>query len=651
MEAKETSVSDRGGSVSKRVGDRCRGVPLCFAVAASAVFLSVSACAPVPESATDSATDSATILAPAAKTPPAASAAAPHPESEARAAPDQATGGAVPSALEAPPARHAKEPARAARHMVAAANPLATEAGRDILRAGGGAVDAAIAAQMVLNLVEPQSSGIGGGGFMLHYAAAGGEIAAYDGREKAPRAAHPYMFLDGSGKPRDFFDAAVGGLSVGIPGLLRMLELAHREHGRLSWKRLFEPAISLAEKGFEISPRLHKLLAGDKYLKRFAAPAGYFYEPDGSAKPVGARLVNRPLARTFRMIAESGADAFYSGPFAEAIVDTVRGVAGNPGVMTAADLAVYEAKKRDAVCLPYREWLVCGMPPPSSGGITTLQILGLLQGFDLGTLEAGSSSAVHLIAEASRLAFADRDTYIADPDFVPVPTAGMLDPGYLELRARGISEFRGMEEAQPGMPGVGARLRLAPGTAEHGVSTTHLSVLDADGNAVAMTSSIEDAFGARLMVNGFLLNNQLTDFSFLPNRDAAPIANRVESGKRPRSSMAPVLVFDASGRVVLVIGSPGGSRIIGYVVKTLVGVLDWKLDIQAAIDLPNFVNRNGATELEKGTPILAIAADLEALGHAVEERDMNSGLHGIAASQGAITGGADRRREGVALGD
>ncbi|MDP6119990.1 MAG: gamma-glutamyltransferase, partial [Rhodospirillales bacterium] len=237
-------------------------------------------------------------MAPAAKTPPAASAAAPHPESEARAAPDQATGGAVPSAQEAPPPRQAKEPARAARHMVAAANPLATEAGRDILRAGGGAVDAAIAAQMVLNLVEPQSSGIGGGGFMLHYAAAGGEIAAYDGREKAPRAAHPYMFLDGSGKPRDFFDAAVGGLSVGIPGLLRMLELAHREHGRLSWKRLFEPAISLAEKGFEISPRLHKLLAGDKYLKRFAAPAGYFYEPDGSAKPVGTRLVNRPLART-----------------------------------------------------------------------------------------------------------------------------------------------------------------------------------------------------------------------------------------------------------------------------------------------------------------------------------------------------------------
>ena len=657
MEAKETSVSDRGGSAFKRVGARCRGVPLCFAVAASAVVLALSACAPVPESATksatESATESATISAPAAasepapapETPPAASAAPPRPEPEARAAPEPATGRAVPLG------RKAREPARAARHMIAAANPLAAEAGRDILRAGGSAVDAAIAAQMVLNLVEPQSSGIGGGGFMLHFAAARGEIAAYDGRETAPRAAHPYMFLDGSGKPRAFFDAAVGGRAVGVPGLLRMLELAQREHGHLPWERLFAPAISLAEEGFEVSPRLHKLLAGDKYLKTFAAPARYFYEPDGSAKPIGARLVNRPFARTLRMIAKQGADAFYSGPFAEAIVDAMRGAAGNPGLMTAADLAAYEAKKRDPVCLPYREWLVCGMPPPSSGGITTLQILGLLQGFDLGALGAGSPRAVHLIAEASRLAFADRDTYIADPDFVPVPTAGMLDPGYLELRARGISEFRGMEGAQPGMPGTGARLRLAPDTAEHGASTTHLSVLDADGNAVAMTSSIENAFGARLMVHGFLLNNQLTDFSFLPNRDAAPIANRVEPGKRPRSSMAPVLVFDASGRVLMAIGSPGGSRIIGYVVKALVGVLDWRLDIQAAIDLPNFVNRNGATELEKGTPILAIAADLEALGHTVEARDMNSGLHGIAVSQGTITGGADPRREGVALGD
>ena len=636
---------DRVGRKLSRAAGRA-GVALRFAAAVGAVVL-VAACGPVPKSTPASAPAPAPVSAPApaVEAPKAASVTAPRPQSEARAAPPPAAG------REAPSGRETREPARAARHMISAANPLAAEAGRDILRAGGSAVDAAIAAQMVLNLVEPQSSGIGGGGFMMHYAAASGEIAAYDGRETAPRAAHPYMFLDGSGKPRAFFDAAVGGLSVGVPGLLRMLELAHREHGRLPWERLFEPAIALAEAGFEVSPRLHKLLAGDKYLKRFAAPALYFYEPDGSAKPVGARLVNRPLARTFRMIAKYGADAFYSGPFAEAIVDTVRGAAGNPGVMTAADLAAYEAKKRDPVCLPYREWLVCGMPPPSSGGITTLQILGLLQGFDLGAMGAGSPRAVHLIAEASRLAFADRDTYIADPDFVPVPTAGMLDPGYLELRASGISEFRGMEGAQPGMPGVGARLRLAPGTAGHGVSTTHLSVLDADGNAVALTSSIENAFGSRLMVNGFLLNNQLTDFSFLPNRDAAPIANRAEPGKRPRSSMAPSLVFDASGRVVMVIGSPGGSSIIGYVVKALVGVLDWKLDIQAAIDLPNFVNRNGATELEKGTPIVAIAADLEALGHAVEARDMNSGLHGIAVSQGAITGGADRRREGVALGD
>ena len=641
----EKPVLERVGSALGRAAGHA-GLPLRFSATVGMIVLA-AACGPVPKSTTESAVTPAPVPAPApaAEAPKAASAAAPRLQSESRAAPEPATGRAVPYE------REATEPARAARHMIAAANPLAAEAGRDILRAGGSAVDAAIAAQMVLNLVEPQSSGIGGGGFLLHYAAASGEIAAYDGRETAPKAAHPYMFLDGSGKARTFFDAAVGGLSVGVPGLLRMLELAHREHGRLPWERLFEPAISLAEEGFEVSPRLHKLLAGDKHLKTFAAPAGYFYEPNGTAKPVGAKLVNRPLARTFRIIASFGADAFYSGPVAEAIVDAVRGVSGNPGVMTATDLAAYETKKRDPVCLSYREWLVCGMPPPSSGGITTLQILGLLQGFDLGALGAGSPRAVHLISEASRLAFADRDTYIADPDFVPVPTAGLLDPGYLESRARGISEFRGMGEAQPGMPGVGAGLRQAPGTAEHGVSTTHLSVLDVDGNAVAMTSSIENAFGARLMVHGFLLNNQLADFSFLPNRDAAPIANRVESGKRPRSSMAPVLVFDASGRVVMAIGSPGGSRIIGYVIKVLVGVLDWKLDIQAAIDLPNFVNRNGATELEKGTPILAIAADLEALGHAVEARDMNSGLHGIAVSQGAITGGADPRREGVALGD
>ena len=650
-------MPDRAGKELGRVRGHA-GAPLRLAWAVGALVL-LAACAPVPESeyesdyesvdestlSSASASAPAPVPAPATDAPQVASAAASRSETEARAAPEPST---VPAAH---PGREAREPARASRHMISAANPLAAEAGRDILRAGGSAVDAAIAAQMVLNLVEPQSSGIGGGGFMLHYAATSGEIAAYDGRETAPAAAHPYMFLDGSGKPRGFFDAAVGGLSVGVPGLLRMIEMAHREHGRLPWERMFESAISLAEKGFEVTPRLHGLLAGDKYLKTFAAPADYFYEPDGSAKPVGARLVNRPLARTLRIIADFGADAFYSGPLADSIADAVRGAAGNPGVMTAADLAAYQAKKRDAVCLPYREWLVCGMPPPSSGGITTLQILGLLQGFDLGSLGAGSPAAVHLIAEASRLAFADRDIYIADPDFVPVPTAGMLDPGYLAARAGGISKYRGMKGAQPGMPGVGARLRLAPGTAAHGVSTTHLSVLDADGNAVAMTSSIENAFGARLMVNGFLLNNQLTDFSFLPNSDAAPVANRVESGKRPRSSMAPILVFDASGRVIMAIGSPGGSRIIGYVVKALIGVLDWKLDIQAAIDLPNFVNRNGATELEKGTPIMDIAPDLEALGHAVEARDMASGLHGIAVSQGMITGGADRRREGAALGD
>ncbi len=542
-------------------------------------------------------------------------------------------------------------PAPAQRHMIAAANPLAAQAGLDMLRAGGSAVDAAIAAQMVLNLVEPQSSGIGGGGFLLHYAAASGAIDAYDGRETAPAAASPDMFLDHRGKPRKFYDAAVGGLSVGVPGLLRMLEMAHREHGRLPWAKLFEPAIGLAEGGFVVSGRLNRLIAGDRRLKTFEAARTYFYDADGQPRAVGARLTNAALAETFRRIAEGGADAFYDGAIAAAIAAAVGGARPNPGSLSEADLAGYRARKREPVCLFYRKWLVCGMPPPSSGGITTLQILGILQRFDMAAVKPGSTRAVHLIAEASRLAFADRNTYIADDDFIPVPTAGLLDPGYLDLRAQEIGAKRSMGTAFPGMPGAGAGLRLAPDAARRGVSTTHLSVIDGDGNAVAMTSSIENAFGSRLMVRGFLLNNQLTDFSFAPEKDGAPVANRAEAGKRPRSSMAPTLVFDGTGKAVMAVGSPGGSRIIGYVAKTIVATLDWELGMQEAIDLPHFVNRNGRTELEEGTPIEALKGELEALGHEVSIRPLNSGLHGIRITPAGLIGGADGRREGVALGD
>ncbi len=540
---------------------------------------------------------------------------------------------------------------RAKRHMVAAANPLAAETGRQILRDGGSAVDAAIAAQMVLNLVEPQSSGIGGGGFMMLFAAESGEIATYDGREKAPDGATPGMFLNADGKPKKFYDAVVGGQSVGVPGLLRMLEAAHKEHGKLPWAKLFEPAIRMAEQGFAVSERLHTLIANDKYLKAFPNTAAYFHDASGAALPVGHKLVNKPFAATLREIAKKGADAFYYGPIATDIAKTVREATRNPGSMQRVDVAGYQAVKRDPVCLFYRLWMVCGMPPPSSGGVSTLQMLGLLQGYDLSQLEPGSAAAVHLVAEAGRLAFADRNTYIADPDFIPVPTEGMLDPAYLELRAREISTDKSIGKAFPGMPGVSAAARFAPDTSVAGLSTTHLSVVDAAGNAVSMTTSIESAFGSRLMVRGFLLNNQLTDFSFAPEKDGVPVANAVAPRKRPRSSMAPTLVFGGDGKVVMAVGSPGGSRIIGYVAKTLIAALDWNMDIQQAINLPHFVNRNGKTDLEKGTALEALAPELKALGHDVTVRDLTSGLHGIKITDGQITGGADPRREGVALGD
>ena len=542
-------------------------------------------------------------------------------------------------------------PAHGNRHMIAAAHPLAARAGREILRSGGGVIDAAIAAQMVLTLVEPQSSGIGGGGFMLHYAAESGDISVYDGRETAPKAASPYMFLDGRGEPRAFADVAPGGLSVAVPGLLRLLEMAHKEHGRLPWAKLFEPAIELAEKGFAVSPRLHKLVAGDKHLKSFAPTAAYFFTSEGKPKATGALLVNKPLAEALRLIAAHGADAFYYGPIAKDIVKAVNGAKHNPGGMTVGDLASYEAKKREAVCLFYRVWLACGAPPPSAGGIATLQILGILQRFDLAAIEPGSTEAVHLIAEASRLAFADRDTYIADPDFVPVPAAGMLDPGYLGLRAKEISLTESLGIAAPGMPAVSAGLGPAPDGAAHGLSTTHVSVIDADGNAVSMTTSIETVFGSRLMVRGFLLNNQMTDFSTLPNKDGAPVINRIAAGKRPLSSMAPTLVLDGQGRIVMAVGSPGGPRIIGYVAKTIVAVLDWKLNIQEAINLANFSNRNGVTELERNTPLVALKAKLEKLGHEIRIEPLISGLHGIAVTGEGLTGGADPRRQGVAFGD
>lgn len=548
----------------------------------------------------------------------------------------------------------AKAPVRASRHMIAVANPLAARAGLKMLEQGGSAVDAAIAAQLVLGLVEPQSSGIGGGGFMLHYGRKSGKMDTYDGRETAPASATPTMFQKPGGERMRFFEAVVGGLSVGVPGLPAMLESAHKDHGKLPWKTLFQPAIDLAENGFVISPRLATLIAKDGHLKTFGPAYVYFYDKNGSPKTAGTRLVNKPYGDTLRILAENGADAFYEGPIAEAIVQTVRNASANPSGMTTKDMSLYRAKKREAACLLYRKWLVCGMGPPSSGGITTLQILGMLERFDLSTMKPDEkgvvdAGAAFTIAEASKRAFADRNAYIADPDFIPVPASGLLDPNYLGLRSREIGTRGEPGALPPGMPGLSGH--FTPDDEPKGLSTTHLAVIDAKGNAVSMTTSVETAFGSRLMVRGFILNNQLTDFSFTPVRDGIPVANRSEPGKRPRSSMAPTLVFDEQGRVVLAVGSPGGSSIIGYVAKTLIGVLDWGIDIQAAISMPNFTNTNGPTVLEEGTPITNLKEALEKKGHEVKIRKRVSGLHGIhVLSDGTLTGGADPRREGVALG-
>lgn len=543
--------------------------------------------------------------------------------------------------------------------MAASANPLASEAGREILRIGGSAVDAAIAIQMVLTLVEPQSSGIGGGAFLLHWD--GRKVVAYDGRETAPMAADENLFLLPDGKAMPFYDAVVGGRSVGTPGTVRMLQVAHQQQGRLPWARLFAPAIQLAEQGFPMSPRLNMLLGVEKYLKADTAAAAYFYQTNGSPKPVGTLLRNPALAGTLRAIA-ANPDSFYQG---EIPADIVRAVQASPngGRLALSDFATYRVKLREPICSDYKAWRVCGFPPPSSGGIAVAQMLGIFATRNIAVVPPVTvdgkpepqPDAIHLFAEAGRLAFADRALYVADADFVTVNVAGLLDPAYLKQRAELIGE-RSMGVAKAGVP-PGTRAGAAADTSPHKSATSHISVVDSYGNAVSMTTTIEDVFGSRRMVRGFLLNNELTDFSFLPTANGVPIANRVQPGKRPRSSMAPTLVFDrTSGQLVATVGSPGGSQIIGYVAKTLVGVFDWNLDVQQAISLPNFGSRNGPTELEREQFSPQIIEALKARGHDVREIDMGSGLQGIVRVRlpdGALgwAGGADPRREGVALGD
>jgi gamma-glutamyltranspeptidase/glutathione hydrolase len=543
-----------------------------------------------------------------------------------------------------------KHAASAQRFMLAAAHPLAVEAGYAILRRGGAAIDAAIAAQMVLNLVEPQSSGIGGGAFILHYSAGDSKLAAYDGRETAPAAARADRFIGADGLPQKHLDAVVGGKSVGVPGVLRALELAHARHGKLPWADLFQPAIRLATEGFPLSPRLRSLLAWVRLPGRDLAMRRMYYRDDDTPKPVGTLLKNPALAETLRAIAAQGANAFYTGEIARAIVIKVK-TAPNPGDLSEDDLASYLAKQRESVCAPYRQWKVCGMPPPSSAGIAVLQVLGILQQLAPGALPADPVRSAHFITEAERLAYADRERYLADSDFVPVPLAGLIAPEYLGARAALVQPDRSLGRALPGSPPGAPLAELANDAAPELASTSHFSIVDADGNAVAMTSSIEFAFGSQQMVRGFLLNNQLTDFSFVAEQQGKPVANRIEPGKRPRSAMAPTMVFDRDGKLVLALGSAGGSAIINHVVKTVVAVLDWNLDLQQAIDLPNFGSRNGPTELERGTAAASWAGPLRALGHEVRLIDMTSGVHGIQRTRTGWSGGADPRREGVAKGD
>ena len=541
-------------------------------------------------------------------------------------------------------------PAVYSRHsMVSTANPYASAAARDILRRGGTAIDAAIAAQLVLGLTEPQSSGIGGGAFMLYFD--GRKLTSFDGRETAPATAEANLFLQKNGQPMDFYRAVVGGRSVGVPGVVAMLKLAHQRGGKLSWASPFQPAITLARNGFAMSPRLHALLESERFLQQDSQARAYFYQADGSPRPVGSLLKNAEYAATLELLAKQGPAAFYQGEIGRAIVDAVNHHPVNPGRMLAADLAAYQAIERKPLCGPYRSWQVCGMDAPSSGGVAVLQMLGMLQRFPLSSMSPTGSNTIHLFAEANKLAFADRNRYLADPGFVSVPSQALIATDYLQQRSQLINPARSMGRATAGEPS-GIRLsRYGRDNAPEFPCTSHLNIVDGAGRVVSMTSSIEDQFGSRLMVKGFLLNNQLTDFSFRPDEDGTPVANRVEARKRPRSSMSPTVVFDARGQFLLATGSPGGSQIIGYVGQTLLGLLDWKLDPQQAASLPHYGNRNGDTELESGRGLAAQTTTLQAMGHVVRQVEMTSGLSAIVKTSRGYVGGADPRREGVVLGD
>jgi len=535
--------------------------------------------------------------------------------------------------------------------MAVTAHPLATQAAYTALKSGGNAMDAAIAAQAVLGLVEPQSSGLGGGGFMLYYDAGAKSVFTYDGRETAPDTAGPYLFIDKDGKPMKFYDAAVGGRAVGVPGLVRMMELSHERHGLMAWNELFKPAISYAQNGFAVTPRLSKMLA--KSAMRFDVDTKTklnFFPDTKTPLQAGDIYKNIDYARTLNMIAGQGAESFYLEQNAIDIAEKVRGAKSNPGGLTVEDMRGYKAKSRPALCDTYRGYQICSIPEPSSGGLTLLQILKIVEYFDLRALGAESAKSWHVIAEASRLAFADRNKYIGDADFIGGTRAGLLDPDYIRARAGLINPDKAQLEVSAGAPPFMDDIASGVDDAIKPPGTTHISIVDQWGNMVSMTSSIESAFGSHLMVNGYLLNNQLTDFAFEPfDESGAPKANKVEGGKRPRSSMAPVFIFTPEGKPFMVIGSAGGSRIIGFVAAQIIRAIDWGVPLNQAITRPHILHRGRKLEIEKID--YSLAEPLKNHGHAITVGDMNSGITGIEFTGDQLIGTPDPRREGVAMGE
>jgi gamma-glutamyltranspeptidase / glutathione hydrolase len=529
--------------------------------------------------------------------------------------------------------------------VATSADPRATQAGAEILAKGGSAADAAIAMMLALTVVEPQSSGIGGGGFLVHLDGDEGEVSTINGRETAPAAATPDRFMGPDGKPLGFLKAFPGGKSVGVPGNIRLAGMAHEKWGKLKWAALFKPAIKLAEDGFIVNKTLESRLKMVEQLWPDFEDARSIYWVDGKPATEGMRLKNPKLAATLKAIAKRGPDAFYNGAIANSIVDATTKAAISPGDMTLTDIANYKAKEQAAVCAPYRVYVVCGMAPPSSGATTVLQILGTLERFDLGTMGKDNPQSWYLLGQAMQLAYADREKFLGDSDFVNVPVAGLLDPAYLAERSALIDPDKARADYPAGNP-PGSASRTAAISGEFS-GTTHFSAVDRDGNIANMTSTIEGPFGSQLMAGGFFLNNELTDFTFAPEKDGAPVANRVMGGKRPLSSMAPTMVFDAEGRAVLALGSAGGKRIIMHVTKTLIGVLDFGLPLDKAIALPNIYFGGGALQVEDGTTLAAMTEPMSAFGQAVKASDLGSKVNGVQLIGDRWVGAADPRSEGA----